>query len=208
MAPGAGLRTVLGEESGWAPGGVRPHAPLIRRLVCGLAGLLVLATAPGVHADRPRDLSGIWEVTITGGLTGSSLLCRIVPALNMTEVDTVFAARSLEELVYAVIPDSSIAWFDAVCDPVFSGGAGDTVSGSCRIPLVYANPCTLVGDITFDGALEGDHAFAADADGEVTLGGPGICPKTTCPCELKIMAQRIGDLPLGPIGAPGLGDGP
>lgn len=150
------------------------------------------AASPKAPAKPVRNLSGIWEVHLTGTLVGPSLLCRAVPALDYTQRDTVLAARNLEELLYAVVPDSALVWFDVVCDPIFDG---DAVSGTCRVPLIYARPCTLLADLTFHGRLTGDRDFAGAGESVVTTGGPGLCPKASCPGQLRIVAHRIADVP-------------
>jgi hypothetical protein len=158
----------------------------------------VLALAIGLAAASPalaRDLSGVWQTRITGGLIGESLLCQVVPELDRTQVDTVLTARNLSELMRAIIPDSSRTWFDSVCEPDFHGSAGDSLSGHCRIPAIYAKPCTLVGELDFRGRLHADQRFEGTGTGDVTLGGPGLCPKASCPGELRIVARRIGPVP-------------
>ncbi len=151
--------------------------------------------APAGAAKAPvkaRDLSGVWQVHVTGGLVGSSLLCQAVPELNQTQLDTVLKARNLKELFYAVVPDSARAWFDSVCEPIFEG---DQVRGTCRIPLTYASPCGLIADLTFHGRLVGDTSFTGEGQAQVNTGGPGLCPEATCPGELRVIARRIGDVP-------------
>jgi hypothetical protein len=175
------------------------------KLVAVVSLLVLAATPAGGQGTRPasdpaqgrgpRDLSGIWEVKITAGLVGTSLLCRVVPELSTTELDTVPRARNLKELIYAVIPDTSIAWFDSVCEPVFSGDNGEQVSGDCLIPLVWASPCNLEADLSFEGALDREGRFTCIGLGDVSLGGPGLCPKTTCPGEILIVARRVGAVP-------------
>ena len=71
----------------------------------------------------------------------------------LAQVDTVRTAKSLAELMAAIIPDSARTWFDSVCEPAFHGPRGDSLTGSCRIQAVYAKPCTLVGDLSFHGRL-------------------------------------------------------
>lgn len=178
---------------------------------CALLGLCLASAGSGPAAAGPkakpaaeraagskaparpaRNLSGIWEVHLTGSLLGPSLLCRAVPALDYSQRDTVLAARNLEELLYAVVPDSALTWFDAICEPVFDG---DAVSGTCRVPLSYARPCTLVADLTFHGRLTGDRDFAGEGESVVTTGGPGLCPKASCPGQLRIVARRVADVP-------------
>jgi hypothetical protein len=160
-----------------------------------LAGAADPFRARGASAaakPKPRDLSGIWQVRVTGTMVGTSLLCQAVPNLNYTQLDTVLKARNLKELFYAVVPDTSRAWFDSVCDPVFDG---DQVIGTCRIPLTYARPCVLTADVTFRGRLTGDTSFTGEGQAEVVTGGPGFCPKATCPGELRVVARRVGDVP-------------
>jgi len=161
--------------------------------------LLALTAAAGVASAR--DLSGVWQTRITGDLVGDSFLCQVVPNLDQTQVDTVRTATNLKELMQAIIPDSSRTWFDSVCEPTFHGARGDSLTGHCRIPAVYAKPCTLVGDLTFHGRLQTDDYFQGVGSGDVTLGGPGMCPKTGCPGELHIVARRIARLPA-PAAAP------
>jgi len=158
----------------------------------GAASAPKTASPPSPASSVPRDLSGIWEVRVTASLIGSSLLCRAVPQLNQTQLDTVLKARNLKELFYAVIPDSSRAWFERVCEPSF---AGDLMRGTCRIPLTYANPCGLVADVTFRGQLRSDRDFAGEGDASVTTGGPGLCPQATCPGQVRIIARRVADVP-------------
>jgi hypothetical protein len=157
-------------------------------------GILV-ATLVGPDAALGRDLSGVWQTRITGELVGESFLCQVVPNLDRTQVDTVRTATNLKELMQAIIPDSSRTWFDSVCEPAFHGAHGDSLTGACRIPAVYAKPCTLVGDLTFHGRLRSDDRFEGFGKGDVTLGGPGMCPKSSCPGELHIVATRIARLP-------------
>jgi len=137
----------------------------------------------------------VWQTRITGQLVGDSFLCQVVPDLDRTQVDTVRTATNLKDLMRAIIPDSSRTWFDSVCEPTFHGASGDSLTGSCRIPAVYAKPCTLVGDLTFHGRLRSDDHFEGFGTGDVSLGGPGMCPKTACPGELRIVARRIARLP-------------
>jgi hypothetical protein len=158
-----------------------------------LLAITVLRAASCLAAGAARDLSGIWEVRVTANVVeGGSFLCGAVPELNQTQVDTVIKASNLKELLYAVIPDSSRAWFDSVCDPVFTG---DQVRATCRIPLTYARPCGLVSDVTFQGQLTGDTRFAGTGEADVTTGGPGLCPQATCPGQIRITARRIGGVP-------------
>jgi len=166
---------------------------LARALALGLLGLVAARAGAA-----PRDLSGVWQTRITGELVGESLLCQVVPNLDRTQVDTVRTASSLKELMQAIVPDSARTWFDSVCEPSFHGAAGDSLTGRCRIPAVYAKPCTLVGDLTFHGRLHGDDRFEGFGKGDVTLGGPGMCPKSGCPGELHIVARRIARLPAPP----------
>jgi hypothetical protein len=164
------------------------------RFTAALAALLT-ALALAASGAAARDLSGVWQTRITGGLIGESVLCQMVPELDRTQVDTVLTAHSLKELMRAIIPDTSRTWFDSVCEPTFHGAAGDSLTGHCRIPATYAKPCGLVGDLTFHGSLHGDGQFIGMGTGDVTLGGPGLCPKTGCPGELHIVARRIGPVP-------------
>ena len=161
--------------------------------ILALGLLLAMVVAPG--AALGRDLSGVWQTRITGELIGESFLCQVVPNLDRTQVDTVRTATNLKELMQAIIPDSSRTWFDAVCEPAFHGSGGDSLTGNCQIPAVYAKPCTLVGDLTFHGRLHSDDRFEGFGKGDVTLGGPGMCPKSSCPGKLHIVARRIARLP-------------
>jgi len=158
-------------------------------------GVLSASGTMGAGSAKERDLSGVWETRITGGLVGDSFLCQVVPELDRTQVDTVRTAHSLRELMQAIIPDSARTWFDSVCEPTFHGTAGDSLTGRCQIPAIYAKPCNLVGDLAFQGRLHGDDRFAGSGTGDVTLGGPGLCPKSSCPGELRILARRIGPVP-------------
>jgi hypothetical protein len=153
---------------------------------------LVLA-APGAAAAR--DLSGIWEVKVTGTIEGSTLLCRVVPPFNHTQLDTVARAGSLEELFHALVPPSSRDWLDSVCDPVFYGPGGDSLRGTCQIPLTYAKPCRLVADVEFRGRLTSADRFAGQGGGDVELGGPGMCPASACPGTIQVVARRLGPVP-------------
>jgi hypothetical protein len=146
----------------------------------------------GTPSAPPRDLSGIWDVRVTATVVGSALLCRAVPELHQSQLDTVLKARNLKELFYAVIPDTSRAWFDSVCKPTFSG---DMMWGTCRIPITYANPCDLVADVAFRGQLRNDREFTGEGNANVTTGGPGLCPEATCPGQVRIVARRVADLP-------------
>lgn len=178
-----------------------PRVPAVALAFLIAAAALAAGQGPGEtrRASGPSlsrgDLSGIWEVRINAGLVGPSLLCRVVPELSTTELDTVPRARNLKELIYAVIPDSSVEWFDSVCEPVFSGENGNQVSGDCLIPLVWASPCNLEADLSFEGALDQEGRFTCVGLGDVTLLGPGLCPKTTCPGEILIVARRVGAVP-------------
>jgi hypothetical protein len=158
-------------------------------------GLLAAAQVGLAGPAKKRDLSGVWQTRITGGLVGDYFLCQVVPELDRTQVDTVRTAHNLRELMQAIIPDSARTWFDSVCEPTFHGTRGDSLTGRCRIPAVYAKPCNLVGDLSFHGRLHTDDRFEGSGTGDVTLGGPGLCPKSACPGELRIVARRIGPVP-------------
>ncbi len=139
-----------------------------------------------------QDLSGVWEIKLDGKLAGPSLLCQAVPPLNLSWRDTVLAARNLEELIEAIVPDSERAWFDRACKPRY---AGNTVVASCRFPLVYAKPCVLNADIIFHGALRDSNHVSGQGGGDVAVTGPGFCPETTCPGEIHLAATRVGPVP-------------
>lgn len=180
--------------------GVRP------RLLSG-GGLVLLAALaagpgraaePGSISSPGQDLSGVWQVKLTGHMTGSSLLCQVVPPLNMSWRDTVLSARTLRDLLYAVVPDSARPWFDQVCTPRFTG---DTVAAACRIPLTYAKPCILTANMTFHGTLASGKQVTGRGTGDVALGGPGLCPAASCPGEIDFVATRIGPVPAGARGS-------
>ena len=137
---------------------------------------------------------------MTGGAEGSTLLCRVVPPFNHAQLDTVERASSLEELFHALVPDNSRAWLNSVCDPVFFGPRGDSLRGTCDIPLTYAKPCRLVADIQFRGRLVAADRFEGRGGGDVTLGGPGLCPATACPGTVQIVARRLGPVPSSRAG--------
>jgi len=185
-------------------GTTRDQRALSRFLCCGATILLAaLAAGPGIAAEpgsstQGQDLSGIWQVKLTGNLIGPSLLCQAVPPLNMSWRDTVLAAGTLRELFTAVVPDSARPWFDRVCTPRFSG---DTVSAACRIPLTYAKPCVLTADITFHGKLAHGTQVTGRGTGDVALAGPGLCPAASCPGEINLVATRIGPVPPGARGS-------
>lgn len=175
--------------------------PSINRIILTASFLLVAITAaPARAADPPassgkgQDLSGVWQVKLTGTLGGPSLLCQAVPPLNMSWRDTVQSARNLRELLYAVVPDSARTWFDRVCTPRFSG---DRVVAACRIPLTYAKPCLLTANMTFQGTLASGSQVTGLGTGDVTLGGPGLCPEASCPGEIELVATRVGPVPAG-----------
>jgi hypothetical protein len=155
--------------------------------------LAAVLAAPAAAA--PRDLSGVWEVKVTGAIEGSTLLCRVVPPFNHTQLDTVPRASSLEELFHALVPPSSRDWLDSVCDPVFYGPRGDSLRGTCQIPLTYAKPCRLVSDIQFRGHLASADRFTGQGSGDVELGGPGLCPVSSCPGSIQVTARRLGPVP-------------
>ncbi len=163
--------------------------------VLPLALSLALAAGLTAPAAAPRDLSGIWEVKVTGSIEGSTLLCRVVPPFNHAQLDTVERASSLEELFHALVPPSSREWLDSVCDPVFYGARGDSLRGTCQIPLTYAKPCRLVADIQFRGHLAAPDRFEGQGGGDVEMGGPGMCPVTACPGTIQIAARRLGPVP-------------
>jgi hypothetical protein len=182
--------------------------PLV--LLAVIAAESAFATPPaapgptGSAAAQPsggkgQDLSGVWQVRLTGTLVGPSLLCQAVPPLNMSWRDTVLSAHNLRELLYAVVPDSARTWFDRVCAPRFSG---DQVAAACRIPLTYAKPCILTSNMTFHGAVTGGIQFTGKGQGDVTLGGPGLCPEASCPGEIDLVATRVGPVPAGAASAP------
>jgi len=180
---------------------IRGRAPLARAiavLVALLAAAPGHAAEPGASASKGRDLSGVWQVKLTGHLTGPSLLCQAVPPLNMSWRDTVLSARDLRELLYAVVPDSSRLWFDRVCAPRFTG---DQVAATCRIPLTYAKPCALTANMTFHGTLAEGTQVTGRGTGDVALGGPGLCPTASCPGEIDFVATRISPVPASARGA-------
>ena len=184
---------------------IRDHRGHLRVLLCGAIVLLAaaLAAAPGNAAEpgasaKGQDLSGVWQVKLTGNLIGPSLLCQAVPPLNMSWRDTVLSARNLRELFYAVVPDSARPWFDRVCSPRFTG---DTVTAACRIPLTYARPCVLTADIAFNGKLALGTQVTGRGTGDVVLGGPGLCPAASCPGEIDLVATRVGPVPPGARGS-------
>jgi hypothetical protein len=172
--------------------------PVVAVLVALLAAAPGRAAESGKNASTGRDLSGVWQVKLTGNLTGASLLCQAVPPLNMSWRDTVLSARDLRELLHAVVPDSSRLWFDRVCAPRFTG---DQVAATCRIPLTYAKPCILTANMTFQGTLAQGTQVTGRGTGDVALGGPGLCPAASCPGEIDFVVTRIAPVPAGARGA-------
>ncbi len=156
--------------------------------------------APPPPGTRTEDLSGIWEVRLNGKLVGSSLLCQAVPPLNLSWRDTVSSARNLEELVDALVPDSSRVWFDRACRPRYKG---NTVAASCRIPMTYAQPCVLVADIEFNGVMRDHDHVSGTGGGDVSLAGTGVCPQASCPSEITLVAHRVGPVPRADVEHPG-----